>query len=150
MFVANAYLSGDVMMCHCSVAKDRTIREKRLSLLWLFTVISCRAFCIRFWVEGQYEPRTTGSVTFASLPSNVISLFCSKDFWVGWGKWLWLERKVEGLEENFPKYVKNALISKQTLGHFNKVDLTDILSKHSTNLLTPQPHFLFFNASLPV
>jgi len=49
-----------------------------------------------------------------------------------------------------PKYVKNALISKQTLGHFNKLDLTDILSKHSTNLLTPQPHFLFFNASLPV
>jgi len=24
-----------------------------------------------------------------------------------------------------PKYVKKALISKQTLGHFNKLDLTD-------------------------
>jgi len=28
------------------------------------------------------------------------------------------QRKVEGLEENCPKYVKKALISKQTLGHF--------------------------------
>jgi len=66
-------------------------------------VISYRAFCIKFLVEGQYKPRTTGSVTFASLRSNVISLLCSKDFWLGWVKWLWLERKVEGLEENFPE-----------------------------------------------
>jgi len=36
-----------------------------------------------------------------------------------------MERKVEGLEENAPKYVKKALISKQTLGHINKLDLTD-------------------------
>jgi len=34
-------------------------------------------------VEGQYKPRTTGSVTFASLRSNVISLFCSKGFLTG-------------------------------------------------------------------
>jgi len=51
-------------------------------------------------VEGKYKLQTTGSVTFASLPSNVVSLLCSKHFWLGWGKWLWLERKVEGLEEN--------------------------------------------------
>jgi len=36
-----------------------------------------------------------------------------------------MERKVEGLEENCPKYVKKALISKHILGHFNKLDLTD-------------------------
>jgi len=65
-------------------------------------------------VEGQYKPRTT-----------VISLFCAKDFYWGdesgfgwkgrWGDW----RKIA------PKYVKKALISKQTLGYFNKLDLTD-------------------------
>jgi len=54
-------------------------------------------------VEEQYKPQTTGLVTFASLQSNVISMFCSKDFWLGWGKWSWMERKVEGLEENCPQ-----------------------------------------------
>ena len=32
---------------------------------------------------------------------------------------------MEGLEENCPKYVKKVLISKQTLRHFNELDLTD-------------------------
>jgi len=54
-------------------------------------------------VEEQYKPRTTLSATFASLRSNVISLFCSKDFWLGWGKWFSMERKVERLEENCPQ-----------------------------------------------
>jgi len=54
-------------------------------------------------VEEQHKPRTTGSVTFGTLRSNVTSLLCSKDFWLGWGKWLWLERKVEGLEESCPQ-----------------------------------------------
>jgi len=54
-------------------------------------------------VEGQYKPRTTVSLTFASLRLNDISLLFSKDFWLGWGKWFWLERKVEGLEENCPQ-----------------------------------------------
>ena len=31
----------------------------------------------------------------------------------------------EELEKIAPKYVKKALISKETLGHFNKLDLTD-------------------------
>ena len=30
--------------------------------------------------EVQYKPRSTGSVTFANLRSNVISSLCSKDF----------------------------------------------------------------------
>jgi len=40
---------------------------------------------------------------------------------------LWLEKKVEGLEENCPQvcYDKKAMISKQALGHFNKLDLAD-------------------------
>jgi len=52
-------------------------------------------------VEGQHKPRTTGSATFASLRLNV--------------DW----RKIA------PKYVKKALISKQTLGHFKKLELAD-------------------------
>jgi len=31
------------------------------------------------WDEGQYKLRTTGALTFASLPTNVISFFCSKE-----------------------------------------------------------------------
>jgi len=45
-------------------------------------------------VEGQHKPRTTGAVMFARLHLNLISALCSKTFWVQWGKWLWLERKV--------------------------------------------------------
>jgi len=36
-----------------------------------------------------------------------------------------MERKVAGLEENCPQYVEKALISKQILGNFNKLGLTD-------------------------
>jgi len=79
-------------------------------------MISCRAFCIRFLVEGQYKPRTTGSVTFASLRSNVISLFCSKDFLLGWGKWLLMERKVEGVEENCPQVCQKSPDFKTNIG----------------------------------
>jgi len=32
---------------------------------------------------GQYKPRITGSVTFASLRSNAISLLCSIGFLTG-------------------------------------------------------------------
>jgi len=53
-------------------------------------------------MEEQYKRRTTGSVTFANLRSNVISLLCFKKNLTG-VRWLRLERKVEGLEENFPQ-----------------------------------------------
>jgi len=76
-------------------------------------------------VEGQYKPQTTGSVTFAGLPSNFISLLYSRIFdWVegsgfGWrGRW-------KDWKKIASNYVKKALISKQTLGHFTKLDLTD-------------------------
>jgi len=36
-----------------------------------------------------------------------------------------MERKVEDWRKIAPKYVEKALISKQTLGHFYKLDLTD-------------------------
>jgi len=51
---------------------------------------------IRFSEEGQYKPRNTrtGSVMFVNLRSNVTSFLCSKDFWLGWQKWLCLVRKV--------------------------------------------------------
>jgi len=45
-------------------------------------------------VEEQYKPRTTGAVMFVSLRLYVISILWPMDFWLGWGKWLWLERKV--------------------------------------------------------
>jgi len=35
---------------------------------------------------GQYKPQTTGPVMFARLRSKVISVLCSKDFWLGWGE----------------------------------------------------------------
>jgi len=33
ILVANAYLSGDVMMCRWSVTEEPTIREKRIKLI---------------------------------------------------------------------------------------------------------------------
>jgi len=37
------------------------------------------------------------------------------------------------------KCVKKTLISRQTLGYFSTLDLTQIFSKHLINLLAPQP-----------
>jgi len=78
IFVANPQVSGDVMMCSWGVTEEPTIRDKWLSYPWLFTVISCKAFFIKCWEEGQYKPRTTGALTFASVPSNVISFFVQR------------------------------------------------------------------------
>jgi len=41
-------------------------RRKRIKL------DSCKAFSIRFWEEGQCQPRTTGALMFPSLRLNVI------------------------------------------------------------------------------
>jgi len=39
---------------------------------------------IRFWEEGQYQPRTTAALMFASPQSNVISLFVQRTLdWAG-------------------------------------------------------------------
>jgi len=94
MFVANGQASYDVMMCRWGVTEKTTIWQKGWSWPWLFTVTSCKAFLIRFWKEGQYKARTTRTLMFASLRSNVISFLCSKDFWLGRPKYLCLERKV--------------------------------------------------------
>jgi len=50
-----------------------------------------------------------------------------------------------GTGAQFPlsKWVKKAPISRQTLRHFSTLDLTQVLSKHFINLLTPQPHVVF-------
>jgi len=51
--------------------------------------------------------------------------FFQRIFDWGEGSNFWMERKVEGLEENYPKYVKKALISKKTLGRLTNWILTD-------------------------
>ena len=83
-----------VMMCSWGVTEEPTIRKKGLSKPWLFGVFSCKTFFIRFWEEGQCKPRTTATLMFANSQSNVISSFCSKDFWLRWWKWLCLSREV--------------------------------------------------------
>ena len=141
------YASGDAMLCRCSVAKDGTIGEKRLSLVWLFSVISCRAFFIRFWVGKQYEPRTTGPIIFASLQANLISLLCLNDFWLRVGK-MDLARKEgvgTGNKYHHIKYVKK-LISRQTQGYFSTLAL--IQTFNFINLLISHPYFLVL--SLPI
>ena len=79
-FVANAEVSGNVRMCRWGVAKEPTI-EKGLSYLWLFAVISCRAFFIGFSEKGQYKPRNTRSIKLGIC--GRISSLSSKDFWLG-------------------------------------------------------------------
>jgi len=43
---------------------------------------------------------------FASLRSNVISVLCSKDFWLGWQEMTLAGEKDIGTGEIIPKYVK--------------------------------------------
>ena len=78
------------VMIRCAVgALLRNQRhEKKNQASWLYSVISCKAFFIRFWEEGQYKSSTTGALTFSSL-----SFVCSTDFWMGWRRWLCLARK---------------------------------------------------------
>jgi len=36
-------------------------------------------------VGGKFYPQTMGPVVFASLRLNIISVLCSKGFWLEWG-----------------------------------------------------------------
>jgi len=49
-------------MCSSDVTEKPKTREKRLSLDYLPWFHA--NFFIRFWEEGQYEPKTTGALTF--------------------------------------------------------------------------------------
>jgi len=59
---------------------------------------------VRFERRGNVnrEQPVTGALTFASLPSNVISFVCSKELSTG-RKWLCLPRKVWGMLHNCPQ-----------------------------------------------
>jgi len=45
---------------------------------------------------------------FASLRSNIISFLCSKDFWLGWRKYLCLEEGKEGTNPRMPNHYGSA------------------------------------------
>jgi len=59
-----------------------------------------------------------------------------------------MESKVEGLEENCPKFVEKALILKQTLGHFNKLDMTDTFDQKFNQFAHSTATFPIFKVSL--
>jgi len=80
---------------------------------------------IRFWMDGQYKRRTTGPMMFAILQS--ISVLYSKKFWLVLGKWLWLERKVNGLGAIAPQVFWKYFLD-QILGFIVILDSTLILS----------------------
>ena len=84
-----------------------------------------RVFPITVWVEGQYEPRTTGSVTFVRLPSKIISVLHRYDFW------LELQKECVGLLGQLPTSikVKNVAILRQLLGYFVSLNLTQYSEK---------------------
>jgi len=79
MFIAIAYVSGDVMMYRWDVDKKPTIGEKGFKLaLNIYRDFVQDLFC-KILRDGAIKPRTTGAVMFASL-CLPISFLCSKDF----------------------------------------------------------------------
>jgi len=140
----NCQLSGDVVMCRWGVTEEPTIGETVLSWLWLFTGSSCNAFYIRLWEERKYKLRNTRALMFASLQSHGISLF--KWLWLRWWKWLCLERKVKGWGTIAPQVsvLKNHWFQGKHWGTLAHWIWPRLLSEHFVNLLTPQPHVVFF------
>ena len=139
LFVANAQVPGYVMMCSWGVAKEPTIGEQGLSYLWLFAMISWRAFFIRF-SEGKHKSRNTNSVMFCNLRSNVISFLYSKAFWLDGG--LCLARELGAIVPQID--VPKKLTARQTSGYFSTLALTPrFLSKYFINLFTSQPDVFF-------
>lgn len=98
---------------------------------------------------AQFQLRTTGPTTFASLPSNVISMLCSRCFAWGDGKWHWLERKAQGLGKlSWSMYcMSKTLILRQTQGSLAPWIWPKFLSKHFVNLPTPQADIQVFEAT---
>jgi len=68
-------------------------KRKRIKLALTTNHDFMQSLFVKLWEEGQYKPWPTVALTFGSLPSNVISFLCSKDFWLGWRKWLCLAGK---------------------------------------------------------
>jgi len=50
IFITNAQVSGDVMMGHVPLLRIERYEKKDLSSPWLFSVIPCSAFIVRFWM----------------------------------------------------------------------------------------------------
>jgi len=68
-------VSGDVMMCSWGVWGTNDTWKRIKLALTIYRDFMKSSF-IRFWEERQCKPQTTGALSFASLPSNVIfSLF---------------------------------------------------------------------------
>ena len=76
------------------VTEEPTTGDKRIKLALIIYRDFIQNYFIRFWEEGQYQPRTTAALIFASPQSNVISFFLFKEFWLSWRKWLCLVGKV--------------------------------------------------------
>ena len=150
MFVANAYVSGDVMMFRWRVAKESTIGEKRLSYPWIFDAISCRALFNRFSKEGAYKPRNNIPDQWCLLKTAIKSFlsFVLRTFdWDGTNGFVCRGRCRDwgAIAPQVSVLWKTWFHDKHrgTLAHWI---WPIFLSKHFTNLLTPQPNVFFMLA----
>ena len=75
------------VMLWCAVGallKNQPQEKKDWASLDYLPWFHAKPFLSDFERRGNtYQRRTTGALMFASLPSNVISFLCSKDFWLG-------------------------------------------------------------------
>jgi len=101
IIAAPAKFSSPMPRCHVMLwcAVGALLRNQRyeitdLASRYYLPWYNAKLFFIRFWAERQYKPRTTGYLTLASLPSNIIYVLCLKDVCLRWLKWPCLARKV--------------------------------------------------------
>jgi len=136
-------------MCRWNMAKHRTIGEKRASFDYS-PWFHAEPFVLDFEWRGninielpdQWRLLVCGQLSYLCFVQRIFDWGERSGF--GWrGRWRdW--RKIA------PKYVKKkSWFQNKYWGTLTNWIWPILLSKHSTNLLTPQPHFLFFKASLP-
>jgi len=137
-------VSGDVMMCSWGVWGTNDTWKRIKLALTIYRDFMKSSF-IRFWEERQCKPQTTGALSFASLPSNVISFFVQRTFeWDGRNGFVWRGRCRDwGTIAPQVRLLKKPWFQDKhwsTLGHWIWPRL---LRKHFINLLTPRLHVVF-------
>ena len=135
-----------ILWCAMGVTEEPTIREKRLSWPWLFTVILSKAFLNRFWEKGQYKLRTTGALLLLVCGRMSSLSFVQKTFdWGGGNIFVWRVRCRDWVTiAPQVSVLRKPWFKDKHWGSLAHWIWPRLLSKHFINLLTPQPHVVFF------
>jgi len=112
------------LILHKSGPESIHFNQQKCLVRELFTMISCGVLPITVWMEGQYQPRTTGSVTWLDISRRSSLSFTKKIF--DWG----CRRRCTPVGQFLHKYLsKKVVILRQILGYFGSLDLTQYSEK---------------------